>query len=666
MVDLCRNSKLKCSQIVKAHMKEDASASVQQQINGTQELIKCEKCNEPRPVFSSMDQLDAHNDYKHTNGQAQIFKKHLDLDPNLNELHIKLQGIPIQEHCCTKTKSKCTDKFLLPEELESHEKLHGRFKCKCCRNQTLYHLTDLVEHEIAVQNWDDKPNSIANANCRRCDYTCRRKSMLEHYLAQHFPELEKHYRKATCPICHKVFNDTDRVPVLHYINSHDISRLNDPSQIKYCRKKESCNAYFITDMKLQRHKKSQRCKGSIFHKCPHCSEAFPFQSQLNTHLVIHELDKDNFKLTPNGLTIEAFCNPKTFQFHCTANKEHCTMSFLTAKELESHVKLHQNIKCQFCDEQVDYAPNLALHELQHRILEQESTTSSKKSSNIQCPRCPVKSVGTQNYKNHHLEVHLGFEIDRKRCPVCGLIMPPHICKTVYKTKEWIYRHHMDYHNISGLDESKVYRCDLDSCEAYFRNCVQLHRHKVSRHWNGKEVCETCGKALSTLEKLNNHRKGVHKVKSEDFKHVCAECGKRYERDFELEYHFNFTHAHGFLQLICDICGRKCLGASALESHKTSHQEKVVKVPVLDKVCDQCGKGFVTHDRLKSHLIWHQDPATWKFSCKICSKKCPQQAKLREHMRTHTQEKPFVCKVCGTKYAHAHNLRIHVKNKHGGN
>lgn len=49
---------------------------------------------------------------------------------------------------------------------------------------------------------------------------------------------------------------------------------------------------------------------------------------------------------------------------------------------------------------------------------------------------------------------------------------------------------------------------------------------------------------------------------------------------------------------------------------------------------------------------------------VINKKCLTKAKLTEHMRTHTQEKPFQCAYCGEKYAHRHNLRNHVNSKHG--
>jgi len=98
-------------------------------------------------------------------------------------------------------------------------------------------------------------------------------------------------------------------------------------------------------------------------------------------------------------------------------------------------------------------------------------------------------------------------------------------------------------------------------------------------------------------------------------------------------------------------------------------EEEVKHVIIDdprkkKECHICKNRFRQLTTLRNHLKIHTDERPYK--CKHCDKAFRQVSTLTNHVKIHTGEKPFNCSICAKDFRQQSTLINHIKTHKGIN
>ncbi|EGD73671.1 hypothetical protein PTSG_05384 [Salpingoeca rosetta] len=105
---------------------------------------------------------------------------------------------------------------------------------------------------------------------------------------------------------------------------------------------------------------------------------------------------------------------------------------------------------------------------------------------------------------------------------------------------------------------------------------------------------------------------------------------------------------------CPVCGKVCKKLSALKDHMTTHSGE------KPHVCRICKARFSTSSNCRRHERSH---LASRMQCDICYCMFTDIAKFRGHMRRHEVTRGYNCEECGEVFREVLRLRKHARIKH---
>uniref|UniRef100_A0A3Q4MM18 C2H2-type domain-containing protein n=1 Tax=Neolamprologus brichardi TaxID=32507 RepID=A0A3Q4MM18_NEOBR len=218
--------------------------------------------------------------------------------------------------------------------------------------------------------------------------------------------------------------------------------------------------------------------------------------------------------------------------------------------------------------------------------------------------------------------------NNKTCPVCN--------KTFLRAAAM--RRHQEIHD---ANRDLKYKCT--SCDKRFRDHYDMNRHTMRVHERGEMY--NSGKEEDSGDPSTSEM-------SED--RNCSFCGKYFARRVDMERHMK-SHSED-RPYKCSFCEKKFKNPYVLKRH----QKEICKtsdVSMEGKVCPICSRILPCTADIAKHLRSHSEERP--FICVTCEKGFKSSNCLTVHQRKHTGEKPFLCWQCGKCYRSASELTVHM-------
>ncbi|XP_056093503.1 zinc finger protein 131 isoform X1 [Rhinichthys klamathensis goyatoka] len=182
-------------------------------------------------------------------------------------------------------------------------------------------------------------------------------------------------------------------------------------------------------------------------------------------------------------------------------------------------------------------------------------------------------------------------------------------------------------------------------------------------------CDKCERCFKLYYHLKQHLKTHTATPDRGF--VCRHCGKVYAREGALKQHLNNSHFDAEEQSrrqkkkvhVCEYCEKQFDHFGHFKEHLRKHTgEKPFE-------CPECHERFARNSTLKCHMSACQNGSGAKkgrkklYECQVCSSVFNSWEQFKDHLVTHTGEKPNHCTLCDQWFTQPRDLHTHLQEHH---
>ncbi|XP_050518871.1 zinc finger protein 182-like [Diabrotica virgifera virgifera] len=304
---------------------------------------------------------------------------------------------------------------------------------------------------------------------------------------------------------------------------------------------------------------------------------------------------------------EDLTQKKVFAWICKI----CKDKFHEKKLLLEHYEMHKNTTDKLDD------------------IDENNDAYNISSKDVTCPICMTTYGTTSLFQQHVAHKHKPKD---HHCYTCKLTFNDDFYLSLHNTK----------HN----KDPGWYECVI--CKKFqTKDTMALNEHMTKEHVEEEIYCNECDKTFTSKTWFEDH-KIFHVEMNKKDSYECRRCESTFTTNYYLMEHMQESHT----KYKCNQCDVTFAYKQNLDVHN-----RHLHLTEQEFLCNECGKTFPKISSLRLHETLHKKG---KHACSVCDKVFTKRNYLKDHLLTHTGEKPHKCDFCDKSFSQRTSVKIHMR------